>query len=337
MSGHWASALAAAGDTVLVVLALTVTALVLVTVKLLRSSTQLPVAVLVALLIGALVLGGTWKTRGIVRDVKEDRGEAIANVLRQKDTAAPDGPGTSADIWAVGDGADGKPIARNVVQLMDATRPDRFLQLGDVYGPYAKLMDDAYGSRADRVLATPGNHDWHKPRRIREYLDYWSGRPQGRALFYEFDLAGWQILSLNSEIPLEPTSAQMTWLRGQVSRPGDCRIAFFHRPRFSAGRHGDQQDMDNIWNAMRGHVSLVLAGHDHDMQRFKPVDGITEMVVGSGGHSHYLVHDDPRLAFGDDTHDGALHLKLTPGVAKYAFTAVDGTVLDSGQLTCSAS
>jgi hypothetical protein len=337
LNGHWTAALSAAGDTMVFALGVTAMALVLVAVKLFRRRTRLPVAVLVSVLVGALLVGGTWKTRSVVRDVKEDRSEAIANVLDHKDTVVPNGPAGSADIWAVGDGADGKPIARDVVRLMAATKPDRLLQLGDVYGPYAKLMDQAYGGLADRIAATPGNHDWHKPARIREYLDYWENKPQGRALYYEFDIAGWQILSLNSEIPLEPTSAQMTWLNGQLSGPGDCRIAFSHRPRYSAGRHGDQQDMDVVWNAMRGHVALVLAGHDHDMQRFKPTDGITEMVIGSGGHSHYVVHDDAQLAFGDDTHNGALHLQLSPGLAKYAFTAVDGTVLDSGQLTCSSS
>jgi calcineurin-like phosphoesterase family protein len=335
MNGHFAAALASVNDTVLLGGALVVAVLVALGARRWRSSPT-ALAAVIGLTVGALVLGGTWQARAIVRDVKEDRGEAVANVLLNGDTAAPDGPTDSADLWAVGDSADGRPGSRAVVDMMAANDPDLILNLGDVYGPYAARMDAVYGALADRVRATPGNHDWHRPPRIREYLNFWETQQQGRSLFYEFDVAGWNVLSLNSEIPQERTSAQLSWLRKQVSSPGDCRIAFFHRPRFSAGRHGDQGDMDHLWDTMLGHVTLVLNGHDHDMQRLKPIGGVTEMVVGSGGHGHYTLHDDPRVAFGDDTHDGALHLQLRPGVADYAFTAADGTVLDSGRLTCSA-
>jgi hypothetical protein len=31
----------------------------------------------------------------------------------------------------------------------------------------------------------------------------------------------------------------------------------------------------------------VIAGHEHDMQQFKPSLGITEFVLGAGGASRY--------------------------------------------------
>ena len=63
---------------------------------------------------------------------------------------------------------------------------------------------------------------------------------------YSVRLAGWQILSLNSEGPLDEQSTQQHWLRQALSGPGGCRIAFWHRPRFSAGSHGGQEGLDPL-------------------------------------------------------------------------------------------
>ena len=52
---------------------------------------------------------------------------------------------------------------------------------------------------------------------------------------YSFTLAGWRILSLNSEDSVEPGSAQLSWLEDELSGPGNCRLAFWHAPRYSAG------------------------------------------------------------------------------------------------------
>lgn len=86
---------------------------------------------------------------------------------------------------------------------------------------------------------------------------------------------------------------------------------------------------------LRGHASIALAGHDHDMQRLHPIDGITPFVDGAGGQELYPVNrDDPRLAFFDETHHGALRIKLGPGRAVLSFVAQNGTTLDRSPVTC---
>lgn len=152
---------------------------------------------------------------------------------------------------------------------------------------------------------------------------------------YSFRLAGWPILSLNSEEPLDPDSRQLRWLRRQVSGTGDCRLAFWHRPRFSAGKHGDQQDIDPLWQTLRGRARMVVNGHEHNLQRLQPIDGTTELIAGAGGKSHYdLDEDDERLAFARDDIDGALRLELSARLARYRFIASDGVVLDAGSVRC---
>jgi hypothetical protein len=74
------------------------------------------------------------------------------------------------------------------------------------------------------------------------------------------------------------------------------------------------------------------------MQRLEPVDGLTQFVSGAGGRSHYrLDRSDPRLAFADNTHDGALELRLDGSRLRYQFVAVGGEALDTGTLTCRAA
>jgi hypothetical protein len=259
----------------------------------------------------------------------------------------PSGPPDRALLWALGDGADGGAAARSVVQRMKRKRFDRLLYLGDVYGPavlsrvvgdgtaadYRSRYDALYGEFAKRTAPTPGNHEW--PQRGDGYEPYWrdvfGATPPA---FYAFDIGGWRLLSLNSEAPHGAGSAQVRWLRGQLRAPGTCRLAFLHRPRYDAGRHGDDAGLAPLWDALRGHASLVVSGHDHNMQRFAPIDGIAQYVSGAGGHRPYALRRPRRLAFGNDQDFGALRIELAPGRARLAFVSAGGRILDLSAVRC---
>jgi acid phosphatase type 7 len=253
--------------------------------------------------------------------------------------ADADAPARHAVVWAVGDGADGGDAGRQVAARIAAGRVDRLLYLGDVYDEgtreqFAGNYADTYGRLAPKTAPTPGNHDW--PNHETGYDPYWR-RALHRTLgpWYRFRAGGWEILSLNSEASHRRRSAQVRWLQAQVRRRGTCRIAFWHRPRYSAStHHGDQRDVAPLWNDLRSRAAIVLGGHDHDMQRFRPIAGITEFVSGAGGHGRYPLRADQRLAFGNDSAYGALRLDLRPGVAEYAFVSAAGRVLDHGTVRC---
>jgi calcineurin-like phosphoesterase family protein len=261
----------------------------------------------------------------------------------------PSGPRGHAVLWALGDGADGSVRAQRVVTRMRRKRFDRVLYLGDVYGAglprllrgdgtaadYRHRYDPVYGDFARRTAPTPGNHEWRQ--RGDGYEPYWTrvfGKPP--PAYYDFRAGGWQLLSLNSEAPHGPGSAQVRWLRKRVARPGTCRLAFWHRPRFNAGEHGDARDVAPLWDALRGHATLVISGHDHNMQRFDPIDGITQYVSGAGGHGLYhLDKRYPRMAFGTARTYGALRIELRPGRARLVFVSADGRILDLNVVRCS--
>ena len=271
--------------------------------------------------------------------------EAVATEARDTTAAAPAGgapsglPARRALVWAVGDG-DASPAAATLVRLIARSHPDLFLYLGDVYergtaADFARRYAPTYGRLARRTAPTPGNHEW--PRAREGYFPYWK-RATGRKLpgLYALEVAGWEILSLNSQTSHGAGSAQLRWLRARLRRPGTCRLAFWHRPRFSAGTvHGDQPDMAPLWQALVGRARLVIAGHEHGSQRFRRRDGITQLVAGAGGRALYPIRiSDSRLAFGDASRHAALRLGLRPGGARLAFVASSGRVLDRGSVRC---
>lgn len=223
--------------------------------------------------------------------------------------------------------------------MIEQRNPDAFLYLGDVYengtaGEYANFYDTGYGRLKSITYPTPGNHEWD--RRSEGYDAYWGSRfttPH----YYSFDLGGWHLISLNSEEAHGEGSAQLDWLRTDISeRSGNCTIAFWHRPRYSAGtNHGDERSLAPVWGSLAGRASIVLTGHDHSYQRFKPIEGVTNWVIGSGGHGLTGVDaGDPRLVASNNTSYGALRLSLTSGRADYAFVNTAGAVLDSGAVRC---
>jgi hypothetical protein len=243
-----------------------------------------------------------------------------------------------ATVWAVGDGADGSAVARRLARRIERSRPDAFLYLGDVYPggtaeDYRRNWRPVYGHLDPITWPTPGNHEWWA--REQGYYPYW--RPHGRAKpWYRLSLGGWEVLSLNSEAPHGPGSPQLRWLQRVLSQgEGTCRIAFWHRARFSSDSvHGDAPDMAPLWNMLQGRARLVLTGHGHVMARYKRRGSLTQYVAGTGGSVLYALHPDPRRAFGRSGRTGALRLELRPGAATLQFRAVNGELLDRSRATC---
>lgn len=261
-------------------------------------------------------------------------GAALAAVLAAA-TVQTEQPAT---VWAVGDGADGSAVARRLARRIERRGPDAFLYLGDVYPggtaeDYRRNWRPVYGRLDPITWPTPGNHEWWA--REQGYYAYW--RPHGRAKpWYRFRLGGWEVLSLNSEAPHAPGSPQLRWLHRVLARGGgDCRIAFWHRPRFSADTvHGDAPEITPLWNALRGHARLVLNGHAHVMARYRRRHGLTQYIAGTGGQVRYGLRSDPRIAFARSDQTGALRLELSPGAAELQFRAVSGELLDRSRSTC---
>lgn len=247
---------------------------------------------------------------------------------------ASDYTAESATVWAVGDGADAAQAGLETgLSIPDDI--DRFLYLGDVYedgtlDEFNQNYEPAYGHLNGVAAPTIGNHEW--PNFESGYAPYWEEAtdtlpPQ----YYAFKLAGWEFVNLNSE---RISSRQLEWLEDELSEPGTCRLAYWHTPRYSAGFHPDEEKVEPFWQELEGRAALIVNGHDHNTQRFKPIRGLTQIIAGGGGHELYNVDEgDKRLAFSYDTGTSALRIELEPGRAEYEVVADEG-VIDRGEIGC---
>jgi hypothetical protein len=245
-------------------------------------------------------------------------------------------------VWAVGD-AQASDLARQdaVASMIQTAGLQRLLFLGDLTErgtaqQYATDYGPTYGRLKAVTSPTIGNHDW--ARRAQGYGPYWGAGVQqpGGGHWYSFDLGGWHFVSLSSMEERGPGSAQLAWLEADLARySGTCTIAFTHFPRYSAGPQWSNASLEPLWRALRGHAVLFLSAHAHNYQRHKPVRGITQFVVGTGGgtfgHPDYW---DPRLVSKADRYLGALRLELAIGGGRFGFLSTDGVTRDSGNIGC---
>jgi hypothetical protein len=199
-----------------------------------------------------------------------------------------------ARIAVAGDTGTGDATARATAKQMttqaDRTGPyDGLLLLGDlVYAdgdaelvdeavtqPFADLLDD--GTVLVPVL---GNHDY----RSNEQADIMAVLGHERS-WYVQRIGPVRIIVLDTERTEDPQ--QTKWLRKTLATrvgPGTWTIVATHRPAYSAGQHGSDENVQAQWAPLFAEydVPLVISGHDHDYQRSKPIDGVTYLVSGAG-------------------------------------------------------
>jgi hypothetical protein len=239
-------------------------------------------------------------------------------------------------LWAVGDAGDGTVEAQATSALIQADAPYALLYLGDVYPEgraedFAERYDPVFGPLKSITWPTPGNHDWAN--RKAGYFAYWGRRVKP---WYRLKIAGWEIISLNSELRHDRRSPQVKWLKRVIAlKKGTCRLGFWHRPLRSPGLvHGGTESVAPLWNQLAGHARLVVNAHEHLMARFHRIDGLTEYVSGAGGYTLYRARPDHRLDFIRTGIQGALRIALSPGRASLEFRSTTGEVLDRSSARC---
>jgi hypothetical protein len=237
------------------------------------------------------------------------------------------------------------------------------LPLGDLQYSDATLSefsgsyDPSWGRVKNRTHPTPGNHEY-RTSGAAGYFDYFNGPGvvHGRAGergkgYYSYDLGAWHLIALNSECSdvggCEASSPQGQWLKQDLERnKRACTLAYWHRPRFSSGRHGNQESMGPFWQLLyEAGADVVLSGHDHSYERFAPQTpagalapgrGIRQFVVGTGGKDHYSFGTpEPNSQIRDSSSFGVLALTLRPGRYLWQFLPAAGsTFVDSGVGSC---
>jgi Calcineurin-like phosphoesterase len=251
-------------------------------------------------------------------------------------------------LLAAGDIGSCDGIADDRVAELAGRLPGTIALLGDeVYetgtsANYRNCFDPAWGPMRSRIRPAVGNHDYVGDS-VADYFAYFgpAAGEEGQG-WYAYDVGAWHVIVLNSNCDkvggCGPGSPQFAWLAAELNaRPSECLLAYWHHPRWSSGRHGSQDQVQPFWQALVGAgVDVVLNGHDHDYERVV-ADGVSQIVVGTGGRSLYRFEGGPlaTTAARNDSAYGLLYLALGDGTYTWEFLPLGATdFTDAGSGTC---
>lgn len=159
------------------------------------------------------------------------------------------------------------------------------------------------------IAGTLGNHDVEVQQGRYEYDEL--QMPSHR---YRKRVGNVAIFALDSN---RVDDAQTRWLRSALSSStARWKIVAFHHPPYTCGGHSGSDAVARRWVPLfeRHDVDLVLAGHDHNYQRFAKRRGVTYVVHGGGGQGLYPIRrcpsSYPRRVVGKSIH-GWMYLRAT--------------------------
>jgi hypothetical protein len=272
-----------------------------------------------------------------------DSREAASNRPQLVVDSAPSGGGGQTVVFALGDGADGSTRSRDLASYVKAQKPDRFFYLGDVYetgttAEFTNNYEPLYGSMASITDPVIGNHEYGN--RSFGYYPYWQNKrgwtqEQAKHRSYVDATSGWQIIAYSSETNM---TAEGTWVAGEVAKhPGTCRIVIAHKGRHVVAdtAHGDNTSQESVWSVIVNKTAINLVGHNHIYGRLAPINGVTVIVSGAGGHGLRSLGTQHHTVAASKTGVAtATRLVLRFGVAHFSQVDKNGTVHDSGTITC---
>ena len=267
---------------------------------------------------------------------------------------------TEATLIAAGDIASceetGEEQTAKLVQTMLEKTPATVAALGDLVYPTGKLetykncYGPSWGQFLKQTRAAIGNHDYAGGTG-KGYAAYF-GKAAGPSPehYYSYDLGKWHVIVLNSNCwavgGCELGSKQYKWLQADLEKnQTKCSLAYWHHPRFSSALHGNNNFMQDVWALLANSgVEVVLNGHDHDYERFAPLNaagkpsekGTRAFVVGTGGKNTYpFLITKPGSQVRKTGVFGVLELKLGASSYAWKFVPVAGkTFTDSGGTNC---
>ena len=189
-------------------------------------------------------------------------------------------------VITVGDNAYSKDTS-------DAGHPQNAFEV-DVVASFRMFIEEG------NFFPSLGNHDYRAqgggivPERVQRYLD--TLKPprdgQGEGRYYEFARGPVHFFALNSNGKHEPDGGirfwdkQGDWLREQLAAAREpFKVVYFHHTPYTTGTE-DGPTGSMRWPFKEWGASLVLAGHEHNYERFDR-RGLTYVVNGIGGAGFY--------------------------------------------------
>jgi len=266
---------------------------------------------------------------------------------------------------------------------------DAFFALGDLQylrgslEKFRTFYDESYGRVKDITVPVPGNHEYYTRTDGMwgaGYYTYFGKAAHPPNGYYSQDIGDWHVITLNTQLCKEkswlPRFGMIHGLPGDGCRPGDpqyewlqrdlashpnseyaCTMAVMHHPLFKWSywplRKTDRVQRP-LWRLlMRAGADVALAGHQHDYQRFEPLNtrgelsdkGMAQFISGLGGDTYQQIAKEgawnyqPKptgLAAVQGSSYGILEMTLNPEGYDFRFVTAEGQepFEDSGSADC---
>ncbi|MGV3721328.1 MAG: metallophosphoesterase family protein, partial [Actinomycetota bacterium] len=203
----------------------------------------------------------------------------------------------------VGDVGEGSRGERAVADIIQREAPEFTVAVGDLGYPLSDelTLSERFFAPFERYAA--GHVIWHVFGNHDVKADHGrplamasaapdngpEGLPPGRNYSFDYGDAHFTVIDSNEDGHTLRTRTQPWLERDLAATKSRWKFVFLHHPPFSSGRHGCSKKVQRalVPTFQRMKVNLVFAGHDHDYERFRPIDGVTYVVSGDGGASLY--------------------------------------------------
>lgn len=158
--------------------------------------------------------------------------------------------------------------------------------------------ENLYDPLGIKIYATMGNHDWGLADSPAAELVYAGKSASWRmpAPYYTYTAGAVQLFAVDTN---EMSEAQLLWLKEQLEKStATWKVVYGHHPIYSHGQHGDNAVLiAKLMPVLKGRADVYIAGHDHDLQHLKAVDGVHFFVSGGGGAGIRPITAGPRSIF----------------------------------------
>ncbi len=253
------------------------------------------------------------------------------------DLQLPLKPG-SVRFAVIGDNGTGEKPQYEVGEQMAKYRElfpfDFVIMLGDnLYGgespvDFKKKFEEPYKPLLDggvKFYASLGNHD-------NANQVYYKPFNMGEKRYYNFKNGNTEFFALDSNY-MDPT--QLDWIQKRLSDSSAAwKVCYFHHPLYSDGKfHGPDKDLRaRLEPIFKGAgVRVVLSGHEHVYERFKPQGGIYYFVLGNSGELRlHNLRPSAQMAKGLDTDRTFMLVEIAGNQFFFQTISRAGATVDSG-------
>lgn len=221
--------------------------------------------------------------------------------------------------------------------------PEFILHTGDLVArgkDYSLWSREFFIPTADIIDHLPffsviGNHEQDGT----NYLNYFD--LPGKELWYSFDSGPVHVLALDFRYS-KSTDEQYRYAREDLKRStAPWKIVIVHTPMFNIGGHASNWGHDAYLPLFHeAKVDLVLSGHSHLYERFRPLVSrrsrsnwaITHITTGGGGAGLHTTMRHPALVV-QETTNHFMRFEATLDTLRGVAIRVDGSIIDHFELS----